>query len=278
MRLIQHAALLIFIHVPNRIPIDDNIPSLHVAEHDMTQAALVLVCKRPAPGVGKQRLAIRLGPDIAYQIAEALLACALEDVIAWPGKVVIAPANAHDCAWAANLFKQNHNKQTLTEAQVLPQTDGNLGQRLNALDHALRANGLKQLIYIGSDAPDIDLADLTTASRMLSDFDSVLKPTLDGGVSIMASRKPWPDMTDLPWSTSQLGESLSLLCQKHGHSVARLSEGFDVDELEDLSYLAMRLAQDQRPARQALCKLAQQIIQMKTLRQKVMSKTGTRYV
>lgn len=227
----------------------------------MTQAALVLVCKRPAPGVGKQRLAARLGPNIAYQIAEALLACVLEDVSTWPGRVVIAPANAQDCTWAANLFKQ-----TQTEVQVLPQTGSNLGQRLNALDHALRANGLKQLIYIGSDAPDIGLADFATASRMLSDFDSVLKPTLDGGVSIMASRKPWPDLTDLPWSTSQLGDRLSVLCQKNGHSVARLSEGFDVDELENLTYLVVKLAQDQRPARRSLCKLAQQIIQMKTSR------------
>lgn len=234
----------------------------------MTQAALVLVCKRPAPGVGKQRLAARLGPEIAYQIAESLLACTLEDVIAWPGRVVIAPADAQDCAWAANLFKQ-----TQTEVQVLPQTGGNLGQRLNALDHALRAHGLNQLIYIGSDAPDIDLADFATVSKMLSDFDSVLKPTLDGGVSIMASRKPWPDLTDLPWSTSRLGDRLSMLCQQSGHSVASLSEGFDVDELEDLSYLVMKLAQDQRSARQSLCELALRVVQQKTSKQKVMMQT-----
>lgn len=236
----------------------------------MTQAALVLVCKRPAPGVGKQRLAARLGPEIAYQIAEALLACTLEDVIAWPGKVVIAPANAQDCAWAANLFKQ-----TRPEVQILSQTGGNLGQRLNALDHTLRAHGLNQLIYIGSDAPDIGLADFATVSKMLSDFDSVLKPTLDGGVSIMASRKPWPDLADLPWSTSRLGDQLSMLCQQSGHSVASLPEGFDVDELEDLSYLVMKLAQDQRPARRSLCELALRVVQQKISKQKVMMQTGS---
>ncbi len=239
----------------------------------MTQAALVLVCKRPAPGVGKQRLAARLGPDIAHQIAEALLACTLEDVIVWPGRVVIAPADAQDCAWATNLFKQ-----TQTEVQVLPQTGGNLGQRLNALDHTLHTNGFNQLIYIGSDAPDIGLADLATVNKMLSDFDTVLKPTLDGGVSIMASRKPWPDLAGLPWSTSRLGDRLSMLCQQSGHSVASLPEGFDVDELEDLSYLVMKLAHDQRPARRLLCKLALQVIQQKTSKQKVMMQTESRHV
>ena len=56
----------------------------------MTLPTLVLVCKRPALGIGKQRLAAKVGQELALQIAEALLACALEDVLAWPGSVVIA--------------------------------------------------------------------------------------------------------------------------------------------------------------------------------------------
>ena len=40
----------------------------------MTEAALVLVCKRPASGIGKQRLAASIGGEAANHIAEALLA------------------------------------------------------------------------------------------------------------------------------------------------------------------------------------------------------------
>lgn len=243
----------------------------------MTEATLVLVCKRPALGIGKQRLAEKLGQTIALQIAEALLACALEDVLAWTGKVVIAPADVKDCEWAANFFKQKHGKQTHAEAKVLPQVTGNLGQRLNALDHTLRTSGFNQLIYVGSDAPDIDVADYIAVSDALVNVDTVFKPTIDGGVSIMASRRPWPDLADLPWSTSQLGESLSLLCQHNGYSVANLPAGFDVDECKDLAYLIEKLARDQRPARQALCKLAQQIIQQKTSKQKVTTQTVSSY-
>lgn len=239
----------------------------------MTQATLVLVCKRPALGVGKQRLAAKLGPEIALQIAEALLACALEDVLAWPNKVVVAPADYNDCVWATQFFGNARS-----DIKVLPQFSGNLGQRLNALDHTLRTSGFNQLIYIGSDAPDISLADYIAVSDALVNVDTVFKPTMDGGVSIMASRKPWPNLTDLPWSTSQLGENLSLLCQQSEHSVAKLSVGFDVDELEDLSFVVEKLAHDQRPARRALCKLAQQIIQQKTSKQKVMMRCENHYV
>ncbi|MDP3678232.1 MAG: DUF2064 domain-containing protein [Methylotenera sp.] len=239
----------------------------------MTQPTLILVCKRPAPGVGKQRLAAKVGQETALKIAEALLACTMEDVLAWTGTVVIAPADVKDREWAANLCKL-----TRADVKVLPQVSGNLGQRLNALDHALRTSGYNQLIYIGSDAPDIGITDYIAVSDAFLNVDTALKPTIDGGVSIMASCKPWPDLTDLPWSTSQLGDSLSLLCQQNGHAIGKLPVGFDVDELEDLSYLVVKLAQDQRPARRALLALARQIIQQKTSKQKVMMPSEGRYV
>lgn len=230
----------------------------------MNQATLVLVCKRPALGIGKQRLAAKLGQEIALQIAEALLACTLEDILAWSGTVVIAPADIVDSDWAAKFFGQ-----VRADVKVFLQVTGNLGQRLNILDCELRASGLNHLVYIGSDAPALNEADFAATREALPNYDTVLKPTADGGVSIMASRKPWPNLTNLPWSTSQLGDSLALLCQHSGHSVAKLPMGFDVDELEDLSCLSVALAHDQRPARRTLCALVQQIIQIKTSKQKV---------
>lgn len=229
----------------------------------MTQATLVLLCKRPALGVGKQRIAAKADTETAQQLAKALLACALEDVLAWPGAVIIAPADIKDREWAENLLKQKR-----ADVKVLPQTNGNLGQRLNALDHTLRSGGFTQLIYIGSDAPDLEITDFATANRTLLSFDVALKPTMDGGVSIMASRKPWPDLTHLPWSTAQFFENLTLLCQQNACSVSSLAKGFDIDELEDLSYLVSKLAHDQRPARRELWLLASKIIQIKPSKQK----------
>ncbi|SFO14044.1 hypothetical protein SAMN05216386_2750 [Nitrosospira briensis] len=215
------------------------------------QAALVLVCKRPASGIGKQRLAARLGQETASRIAEALLACALEDARHWPGPVIIAPSRSADYAWADALLPEMRSK-----VDVKPQSAGNLGQRLNALDHELRGTGLEQLVYIGSDAPALTAADYATAIRALPNYDVVLKPAVDGGVVLMASRRHWPALDGLAWSTARLGTDLARCCRAAGHSMAELAHSFDVDEEDDVVRLITALKADRRPARRALHLLA----------------------
>lgn len=221
----------------------------------MVEATLVLVCKRPAPGNGKQRLAVNLGVEVAHQIATALLACALEDACDWPGAVVIAPANAEDVEWARAL-----STQIASPVLIVPQVSGNLGQRLNALDQTLRAQGMEQLVFIGSDAPVLDTADYAAARATLQYADVVLVPALDGGVVLMASRCAWPDLSALPWSSCQLGAALMDICRVAGQSVKALGRGYDVDEADDIVKLAGLLEQDQRLARRALLALVKSII------------------
>lgn len=96
--------------------------------------ALVLVCKRPKLGFGKQRLAASLGVEMTQRIAEELLNCALEDLRGWAGSVVIAPSSQEDVEWAMSLMRQPN-------VWVQPQMPGNLGQRLNTLDFELRSKG-----------------------------------------------------------------------------------------------------------------------------------------
>ena len=224
----------------------------------MTETVLVLVCKRPTLGVAKQRLAAGLGQAIAKRIADALLACALEDARDWPGPVVIAPAHFSDYAWAASLLPEMQ-----PEVQIEPQSDGNLGQRLNAIDQNLRDRGLERLIYIGSDAPALAAGDYAAAGAALSNHDSVLKPAADGGVVLMGSRRHWPVLHALPWSMRNLGAALADCCRATGQSLAMLSQGFDVDEEEDLFRLIPELRADQRPARRALYELTGDIVSMR---------------
>lgn len=224
----------------------------------MAESALVLVCKRPALGIGKQRLAASLGREAANRIAEALLACALEDARGGAGLVVIAPAHPADYAWADALLPKLQPR-----VRVLPQTAGNLGQRLNVLDYELRSGGLEQLIYIGSDAPALTAADYAAANNALSRYDSVLMPAEDGGVVLMASCRQWPMLSGLPWSTIRLGAALADCCRAAGQSVAMLTQSFDVDEEDDLFRLVTVLRTDHRPARRALHALACDLVQLR---------------
>ncbi len=223
--------------------------------HESGWPTLVVVCKRPTLGIGKQRLAVHLGAEATCHIAEALLACAMEDARNWLGPVVIAPANAADYDWAHTLSK-NVNPCV----NVLPQISGNLGQRLNGLDATLRCKETKQLIYMGSDAPGLCKTDFLMVKNTLQNHDTVLIPAVDGGVVLMASNQPWPDLAKLPWSTHQLGAELVSACQMEKHTVKLLPQGFDVDEIDDLKSLKSQLVRDRRPARQQLYTLVHQVL------------------
>lgn len=210
----------------------------------MSDTTLVLFCKRPALGFGKQRLAADLGEQAAFEIAVGLLACALEDLEHWPGPVVIAPHSDTEIAWAANLLRRS--------ASVVPQSEGNLGERIEAIDRLLRGKGAGQLLVIGSDAPELNARLLAQAVELLADHDAVFAAAEDGGVSLMANRKPWPELKPMPWSTPQLGASLQQLCERAGQRVGWSAPCSDVDRLDDLERVSKSLRVDPRPARQSL--------------------------
>ena len=220
---------------------------------DASKTFLVLFCKRPDRGFGKQRLANDLGEEYAFKLASALLDCALEDVATWPGQLIIAPSSTADLVWARELTDtlalQCHS------VEVVAQTAGGLGERLLDIDARLREQGAQKIIYMGSDAPGLQPQHLSSVIQGLSDHDVVLADALDGGVTLMASGCHWPDIVGLPWSTTRLGDELAAKCIATGLSVRRIDGGSDVDTAEDVRKLTSLLRRDQRPARRALMKI-----------------------
>jgi rSAM/selenodomain-associated transferase 1 len=209
-------------------------------------ATLILFCKRPAPGVGKQRIAAEIGVGATCALAERLLATAVEDAESWPGPVILAPAEAADARWAESLLSRS--------CAVMPQSEGNLGRRINAIDVQARKAGHSDLIFIGSDAPMLDADYFAKAQAALASHDVVLGPADDGGVTLMGAKQPWPDIEALPWSSDQLGAKLELSCVKLGLSVYSLETRYDIDFASDLQRLSADIALDTRPARRKLCR------------------------
>ena len=217
----------------------------------MVESTLVVVYKKPCPGVGKQRLAAQLGSQLTLDIAHALLACVLADARQWPGPVVLAPASSNDTQWT-----QQQARRIGSACCVTPQIEGNLGQRLNALDAALRRRNREKLVFIGSDAPGLNEDDFQMVRDQLQIHDVVLIPADDGGVVLMAGRKPWPELSALPWSTPRLAVALAAACRASGLSVTVVRQGYDIDEADDFFRLTDLLASDIRPERRALHALA----------------------
>lgn len=219
----------------NANPPDSSIPD---------DSTLVVFCRRPAMGHGKRRIAVDLGEAATLELARHLLATTLEDAVDWPGRVVLAPADAADAAWAGGLMAG--------PCLVIPQPEGNLGNRINAVDQAARNAGHRHLIYIGSDAPVLDAGYFARARAAFASNDIVLGPADDGGVTLMGASTAWPSLADLPWSTADLAESLEQTCTRHGLTVCRLEKRYDVDLAIDLPRLYDDLGDDSRPARQRL--------------------------
>jgi rSAM/selenodomain-associated transferase 2/rSAM/selenodomain-associated transferase 1 len=210
-------------------------------DHD--SSILVIFCRRPALGVGKQRIAASLGKHAALQAAEHLLDCAIEDGTAWDGPVVIAPAEPQDALWAAN---------RMPEAAIMPQTAGNLGQRIQNVYSEIAGAGGRKALFIGSDAPDLTAAELREAAESLHDHDVVLIPAYDGGVTLLGSRIAWPELRNLGWETDQLCTDLLAACNTAGLTVKVMATGHDTDTYEDLLAAGQRLTNDRRVSRHRL--------------------------
>lgn len=210
---------------------------------DPTIAGTCLVLMLKAPERSKRRLAAEIGAQ-ALAAAEALSACALEDMRDWPGCRCYAPAEAADGDWL--------DGRDLPDGERIPQHGGNLGARINHVNRELNALGRTTQLFIGIDCPQLNLPYLERAARALERHDAVFGPAADGGVVLMGARRAWPDLDALPWSTSELYALLRASCERSGWSIAELEPLADVDTLADLAASAQRLAQDPRPARRAL--------------------------
>ncbi len=219
--------------------------SFNLAHHSMMifdpdSSILVVFCRRPAIGIGKQRIAADIGKPAAYEVAELLLATTLEDALAWPGPVVLSPAAATDTEWAAGL---------LPDAIIIPQDSGNLGSRIQGVQAQIRNSGGRNIIFIGSDSPSLTQQLINDAFACLKQTDTVFIPALDGGVTLMGARQSWPNLADLPWETPELGNTLKQCCQNAGLTTSVMETGFDIDTRQDLIHAIDLLANDPRPAR-----------------------------
>jgi glycosyltransferase A (GT-A) superfamily protein (DUF2064 family) len=213
--------------------------------------ALVVMCTRPRIGGAKVRAESGDDAHQALDLARALVACAIEDAAAWPGPVVLALAQPSDLAWADGVAQRDWS--------IVGQPSGNPGERINAIDQLLRRHGARSLAFVGTTAPSLNEADYAAARSALETSDVVVTPTSAGGVALMASRRPWPDLATLAWNTKRLGAELAYLCEREGLSVEKRGRRPRVEDLADLEQVVPELASDTRAGRQALLALARRV-------------------
>jgi rSAM/selenodomain-associated transferase 1 len=140
---------------------------------------LVILARWPAPGRCKRRLAKELGDRRAARVQARLndhvLAASRGACAAAAAELVLATSGI-------GLVAARRWGLSLGADRVVPQGPGSLGLRLRRQVVRARRQGVRHLLLIGSDLPELAAADLIEAFQALAlGSPLVLGPALDGG-------------------------------------------------------------------------------------------------
>jgi rSAM/selenodomain-associated transferase 1 len=190
--------------------------------------SLVILAKSAEPGIGKTRLAKKLGTCDAAELAGAFLRDTLDLAHAsgLPLTVAFTPAEAR--AEFASLAPG---------AKVVAQLGGNLGQRIAA---AL-AEGLRRgaaTVLIGSDTPHLPASVINDSVVALQHADLVVGPATDGGFYLVGIRKNVSTerlFHNIEWSTSAVFGQLLANARKLGLTFEVMEEFTDIDDAASLA-------------------------------------------
>jgi rSAM/selenodomain-associated transferase 1 len=162
---------------------------------------LVILARWPAPGRCKRRLATELGDRRAARVQARLtdhaLAASRGACAAAAAELVLATSGIGAAAarrWGLSLGAD----------RVVPQGSGSLGLRLRRQVVRARREGVRHLLLIGSDLPELAAVDLLEAFRALAHgAPLVLGPALDGGYWLIGLG--WPGPAGGPASKAAVG-------------------------------------------------------------------------
>ena len=128
--------------------------------------------------------------------------------------------------------------------QVLPQAEGDLGQRMQTFFDQAFAAGASRVVLIGSDSPLLPLEYMEHAFEALDDHDLVLGPSHDGGYYLVGAATHTPPIFEgVAWSTSAVLSQTLERATSAGLRHKLLPTWYDIDQLTDLQHLNERLTE-----------------------------------
>jgi rSAM/selenodomain-associated transferase 1 len=194
----------------------------------LSDRALIVFVKHPAPGQVKTRLVPALGEELATELYRALSEAVLEATVPGPGEyerlVFFAPEDAAEGmrAWLPGL-------------RLLPQAGADLGERMAAAFARAFQRGASRVAIVGTDAPAVSRATVVEALEALDTADVVLGPAEDGGYYLLAVSRPRPELFEgVAWSTSTVLEETRSRADRGGLKTHLLPRLRDIDTAEDL--------------------------------------------
>jgi rSAM/selenodomain-associated transferase 1 len=198
--------------------------------------AIVIMAKYPTPGRVKTRLQPVLSEDESAEVQRVFLLHVLERLVSLEvGDVIVC----YDPPDATEAF------EALVEARagLLPQSGGDLGDRLANAEIVLRAD-YDRVLFFGVDSPDVPEKHLLEMIRQTLVHDATLAPAEDGGFWAMGVRTS-VDLAEvlrgIEWSSGREYAQTTDRLKSHGCTVGVGRRWFDIDRASDLIALNERL-------------------------------------
>ncbi len=190
---------------------------------------VLIFLKVPEAGAVKTRLAAVVGEVRALAIyrwlVERQVAAIPRD---WPVEVHYAPGTA-----AAEAAMRGWLGEALGRS-FWPQSEGDLGERLQSATQAAFGRGAEAVFLIGGDCPDLDETRLREAAAAMVAADVAMAPARDGGYCLLGMRAPQLELlTGIAWSTARVAAQTRERAQAAGLALVELAEMADVDTAED---------------------------------------------
>ena len=119
----------------------------------------------------------------------------------------------------------------------LPQSEGDLGEKMRSAFNSSFAVGIIKVVIIGIDCPDLDANLMAEAFEILHQGrDLVLGPAADGGYYLIGLNRLIPELfVGIDWGTSEVLGQTQKIAEKLSLKVGYLTVLNDVDRPEDLS-------------------------------------------
>lgn len=201
------------------------------------ETALGIFCKQPIPGTVKTRLAADIGEEPAARLYEAFLTDIVERMREAAEERILC--YAPDDSGARAYFDQISRG----DYRLLPQAEGDLGDRLAAFFTQMFHEGRRKVIVIGSDSPTIGKEWIDVSFRLLGRGEEIVEAVLgqsaDGGYYLIGLRGDADGLfAGIDWSTSSVYEQQKQRLEEAGFLVKRLNPIPEVDTLDDLARLS----------------------------------------
>lgn len=199
---------------------------------DMANARVVAILTRAPSAGGKSRLFAELGQPHDPLLLEALLLDTIDGIRAPDVGCVAAVTPSSGCDEVAKL----------SGIDVMPQVEGDLGERMRAVMTRLFADGARAVALVGSDAPNITPSVVAGAFGALDREPGalVLGPATDGGYYLLASTTVPDVLSGIEWGSARvLTQTLQAASVKRLR-VHLLDMLADVDTVADLRRVQSR--------------------------------------